>query len=76
MEILRLRTSRCRLSRPGSLILAGNTIRGGSVLDPEDEATRGFDEALAKGPRLSALVLPLIERQGHYGNPGSCPTAG
>lgn len=52
-----------RLSRPGSLILADNTIRGGSVLDPEDEAalvTREFNEALGKDNRLSALVLPLI----------------
>lgn len=52
-----------RLSRPGSLILADNVIRGGSVLDPKDEsarATRDFNEALANDPRLSALVLPLI----------------
>ncbi len=52
-----------RLSRPGSLILADNTIRGGSVLDPHDEsaqATRDFNEKLAKDPRLSAIVLPLI----------------
>ena len=52
-----------RLSRPGSLILADNAIRGGSVLDPEDEsaqATHAFNEALAGNPRLSALVLPLI----------------
>ncbi len=55
-----------RLSRPGSLILADNAIRGGSVLDPEDEyarATRDFNEALAKDPRLSALVLPLIRER-------------
>ena len=52
-----------RLSRPGSLILADNAIRGGSVLDPEDEsarATHDLNEALAVDPRLSALVLPLI----------------
>ena len=52
-----------RLSRPGSLILADNAIRGGSVLDPEDElarATHDFNEALAGDPRLSALVVPLI----------------
>src|SRR5215210_6997501 len=55
-----------RLSRPGSLILADNAIRGGSVLDPEDEsarATRDFNEVLAKDSRLSALVLPLIREQ-------------
>ncbi len=55
-----------RLSRPGSLILADNTIRGGSVIQPDDEsarATREFNEALAKDPRLSALILPLIREQ-------------
>ncbi len=55
-----------RLSRPGSLILADNAIRGGSVLDPGDEsarATHDFNETLAKDPRLSALILPLIREQ-------------
>ena len=55
-----------RLSRPGSLILADNVIRGGSVLNPKDEsarATREFNEALANDPRLSALVLPLIRER-------------
>jgi caffeoyl-CoA O-methyltransferase len=52
-----------QLSRPGSLILADNTIRGGSVIDAEDEsarATRKLNETLAKDPRLSAIILPLI----------------
>lgn len=51
------------LSYPGSLILADNAIRGGSVLDPGDasaRATREFNERIAGDPRLSALVLPLI----------------
>ena len=55
-----------RLSRPGSLILADNVIRGGSVLNPKDEparATREFNEALANDHRLSALVLPLIRER-------------
>jgi caffeoyl-CoA O-methyltransferase len=55
-----------RLSRPGSLILADNTIRGGSVMCPEDEstrATREFNEMLAKNPQLSALILPLIRER-------------
>ena len=54
------------LSRPGSLILADNTIRGGSVLEPEDEsarATREFNERIAKHPRLSAIILPLIRER-------------
>lgn len=52
-----------RISRPGSLILADNAIRGGSVIEPEDEsarATHEFNDALAKDLRLSALILPLI----------------
>ena len=55
-----------RLSRPGSVILGDNTIRGGSVLDSGDESTRAireFNEALASNSRLSALVLPLIREQ-------------
>jgi caffeoyl-CoA O-methyltransferase len=55
-----------RLSRPGSLILGDNAIRGGSVLDPQDDsarATREFNERLAEDPRLSAIVLPLIRER-------------
>jgi caffeoyl-CoA O-methyltransferase len=54
------------LSRPGSLILADNTIRGGSVLDPKDasaRATREFNEKIAQDPRLSAIVLPLMRER-------------
>ena len=52
-----------RLSRPGTLILGDNAIREGSVMDPDDlssRAVREFNEKLAKDPRLSALILPLI----------------
>ena len=52
-----------RLSRPGTLILGDNAIREGSVMDPDDpssRAMRDFNERLAKNPRLSALILPLI----------------
>lgn len=55
-----------KLSRPGTLILADNAIRGGSVLDPKDEsarATREFNERLARDPRLTAIVLPLIRER-------------
>lgn len=51
------------LSRPGSLILADNVIRGGSVLEPENEsvrATHEFNERIARHPQLSAIILPLI----------------
>jgi predicted O-methyltransferase YrrM len=55
-----------RLSRPGSLILGDNAIRGGDVLDPESESSRAireFNEKLARDPRLSSLVLPLIRER-------------
>ena len=54
------------LSRPGSLVLADNTIRGGSVLDPRDDsarATREFNENLARDPRLSAVILPILRER-------------
>lgn len=52
-----------RLSRPGTLILGDNVIREGSVIDPDDDASRAvgeFNQRMAEDPRLSALVLPLI----------------
>ena len=55
-----------RLSRPGTLILADNTVRGGSVLDPQDgsaRATREYNERVARDPRLSGIVLPLIRER-------------
>jgi caffeoyl-CoA O-methyltransferase len=55
-----------RLVRPGSLILGDNTIRGGTVLDPKDstaQATREFNERIARDPRLSSIALPLIRER-------------
>ena len=55
-----------RLSRPGTLILGDNAIRDGSVIDPEDSASRAmreFNEKLAEDPRLSSIVLPLIRER-------------
>jgi caffeoyl-CoA O-methyltransferase len=55
-----------RLSRPGSLILGDNTIRGGSVLDPKDStarATQEFNERIAGDPRLSAILLPILRER-------------
>ena len=52
-----------KLSRPGTLILGDNTIRGGSVLDPKDasaRATREFNRRLAKDERLTSIILPII----------------
>ncbi|HSK98988.1 MAG TPA: O-methyltransferase [Rubrobacteraceae bacterium] len=55
-----------RLSRPGTLILGDNAIRGGSVLDAGDASSRAirtFNEKLAEDPRLSAIVLPLLRER-------------
>jgi predicted O-methyltransferase YrrM len=55
-----------KLSRPGSLILGDNTIWGGTIINPQDNPTRAiyeFNERLAKDPRLSAIVLPLLRER-------------
>jgi caffeoyl-CoA O-methyltransferase len=55
-----------RLVQPGSLILGDNTIRGGTVLDPQEEtarATREFNRRVAEDPRLFGIVLPLIRER-------------
>ncbi len=55
-----------RLSRPGTLILGDNAIGEGSVIDPDDSSSRAmreFNEKLAKDPRLSGIVLPLIRER-------------
>ena len=55
-----------RLARPGSLILGDNTIWGGAIIDPQDDSTRAiheFNDRLARDPRLSAIVLPLLRER-------------
>ena len=55
-----------RLSRPGSLILGDNTIWGGAIIDPQDDSTRAineFNERVARDPRLSAIILPLLRER-------------
>jgi len=55
-----------RLTRPGSLILGDNTVRGGSILDPRDDsarATNEFNEKIAGDPRLSAILLPILRER-------------
>ena len=55
-----------RLVRRGSLILGDNTIRGGTVLDPKEstaQATREFNERIARDPSLSSIALPLIRER-------------
>jgi caffeoyl-CoA O-methyltransferase len=55
-----------KLTRPGSLILGDNTVRGGSILDPQDDsarATNEFNEKIAGDPRLSAILLPILRER-------------
>ena len=55
-----------RLTRPGSLILGDNTVRGGGILDPQDasaRATNEFNDTIAGDPRLSAIVLPILRER-------------
>ncbi|MBG6191151.1 putative O-methyltransferase YrrM [Arthrobacter sp. CAN_A212] len=53
-----------RLSRPGSVIVLDNVVRGGSVLDVDgDEAvqgTRGALELLGSHPQLEATALQTV----------------
>jgi len=61
-----------RLTRPGSLIVADNVVRGGAVLDPscEDESVRGaaaFNAQLAAEPRTEGIVLQQVGIKGHDG---------
>jgi predicted O-methyltransferase YrrM len=61
-----------RLSRVGSLIVADNVIRGGSVVDPssDDEASQGirrFYRALATSPGLSATAIQTVGTKGYDG---------
>jgi predicted O-methyltransferase YrrM len=53
-----------RLVRPGGLIIADNTLRGGKVIDESvtDDGTRGvreFNRKLAADPRVMGLVVPI-----------------
>jgi predicted O-methyltransferase YrrM len=60
-----------RLSRIGSLIVADNVIRGGSVVDPNsDDASQGirrFYRALATSPGLSGTAIQTVGTKGYDG---------
>jgi predicted O-methyltransferase YrrM len=59
-----------KLSRPGTLIVADNVVRGGAVLDGEDESSRGvrrFTELLGAEPRVSATAIQTVGAKGHDG---------
>jgi len=59
-------------SRPGSLILADNVVRGGTLADAEDpdpatKAQRSFHETLAEEPRVFATTIQTVGAKGHDG---------
>ena len=60
-----------RLSRPGTLIVADNVVRGGAVAEPSDDPSvagvRRFFEAVAAEPRLSGTALQTVGAKGHDG---------
>jgi predicted O-methyltransferase YrrM len=53
-----------RLLRPGGLVIADNTLRGGRVANPAENddqlrAIREFNRKLASNSRLTGLVVPI-----------------
>jgi predicted O-methyltransferase YrrM len=61
-----------KLTRPGSLIIADNVVRGGGVADPDNHdalivAIRRFLEQLATDPRLTGTVLQTVGVKGYDG---------
>jgi predicted O-methyltransferase YrrM len=60
-----------RLGRPGTLIVADNVVRGGSVLDPDgDEKAEGvarFNRALVADARVAATIIQQVGSKGHDG---------
>ena len=61
-----------RLSRPGTLIVADNVVRGGAVTDAagEDPSVRGvraFFDAIAAEPRLRATAIQTVGSKGYDG---------
>lgn len=61
-----------RLSCPGTVIVADNVVRQGSILDDDSESAdvkgmRGFCEMVAAEPRLSSTVLQTVGSKGWDG---------
>jgi predicted O-methyltransferase YrrM len=60
------------LSRPGTLIVADNVVRGGALVDEasEDPAVQGvrrFHERLAAEPRLTGITIQTVGSKGYDG---------
>ncbi|HEV2062494.1 MAG TPA: O-methyltransferase, partial [Solirubrobacteraceae bacterium] len=61
-----------RLSRPGTLIVADNVVRGGAVADPQTDdpdaqGVREFAERLAADPRLVPTAIQTVGTKGYDG---------
>lgn len=61
-----------RLSRPGTLIVADNVVRGGAVVDPDSAdasvtGVRRFVDLVADDPRLSATAIQTVGEKGWDG---------
>lgn len=61
-----------KLSRPGTLIVADNVVRGGAVADPaspdpDAQGVRRFNELIAADPRLTATALQTVGAKGWDG---------
>ena len=61
-----------RLARPGTLIVADNVVRGGTVADaasndPSVQGVRRFLELLAAEPRVSATAIQTVGSKGYDG---------
>lgn len=61
-----------RLTRPGSLIIGDNVVRGGAVAEPDTgspavQGTREFLELTARNPKLSATAIQTVGSKGYDG---------
>ena len=61
-----------RLSRPGSMIVVDNVVRGGRVADagsddPAVRGTRAVIEAIGQEPRVDATVVQTVGSKGYDG---------
>jgi predicted O-methyltransferase YrrM len=61
-----------KLSRPGTLIVADNVVRGGAIIDADSadsrvQGIRRFNEMLARDPRVDATILQTVGTKGYDG---------
>jgi predicted O-methyltransferase YrrM len=61
-----------KLSRPGSVIVVDNVVRGGAVIDPARadpnvQGVRRFNALLAQTPGVSATAIQTVGSKGHDG---------